>query len=187
MYFSCCSLKHCYYITQEQLKPPVNEKSGRNSNGNIDHSTVRTLANTSKPHPIIEGVTTQESKTKTDSTQPPSQSPPKPSPQCQPQAKDAISALERAKSAECKLKIHETICLAQENRLYNTSIKNECPLGRNPTKQFQHVPYDQGQGPLPRVVFLLSIHGRAVRQVKRVFKAIYHSNHYYYIHVDYVS
>ncbi|XP_074647913.1 xylosyltransferase oxt-like [Tubulanus polymorphus] len=35
-----------------------------------------------------------------------------------------------------------------------------------------------------RIAFILTLNGRAVRQVKRLFKAIYHVNHYYYIHVD---
>lgn len=35
-----------------------------------------------------------------------------------------------------------------------------------------------------RVAFVLMVHGRAVRQLKRLIKAIYHRDHYYYIHVD---
>lgn len=35
-----------------------------------------------------------------------------------------------------------------------------------------------------RVAFVLMVHGRAVRQLKRLLKAIYHKDHYYYIHVD---
>lgn len=38
-----------------------------------------------------------------------------------------------------------------------------------------------------RVAFVLIVHGRAVRQLKRLIKAIYHRDHYYYIHVDKVS
>lgn len=38
-----------------------------------------------------------------------------------------------------------------------------------------------------RVAFVLMVHGRAVRQLKRLIKAIYHRDHYYYIHVDKVS
>lgn len=38
-----------------------------------------------------------------------------------------------------------------------------------------------------RVAFVLMVHGRAVRQLKRLMKAIYHRDHYYYIHVDKVS
>lgn len=38
-----------------------------------------------------------------------------------------------------------------------------------------------------RVAFVLMVHGRAVRQLKRLIKAIYHHDHYYYIHVDKVA
>ena len=108
-------------------------------------------------------------------------------PKCEIIHKDAISALSRAKTEECKDMIKEIVCLSQDDKLYNTSIINSCPRGRNPAKQFKAIPYTEGVGPLPRVVFLLSVHGRAVRQIKRLFKAIYHSHHYYYIHVDFVS
>ena len=108
-------------------------------------------------------------------------------PDCKPQGKDALSALDRAKTDECKQKIHDTICLSQANKLYNVSLKNLCPMGKNPAKSFKFVPYSEGKGPNIRIVFLMSIHGRATREVKRLFKAVYHSDHYYYIHVDYVS
>ncbi len=39
----------------------------------------------------------------------------------------------------------------------------------------------------PRIAFVLTVNGRAFRQVKRLFKALYHVNHYYFIHVDSVS
>lgn len=35
-----------------------------------------------------------------------------------------------------------------------------------------------------KIVFLLTLNGRALRQVKRLLKIIYHKNHFYYIHVD---
>lgn len=38
-----------------------------------------------------------------------------------------------------------------------------------------------------RIAFVLVIHGRASRQFQRLFKAIYHTSHFYYIHVDQVS
>lgn len=38
-----------------------------------------------------------------------------------------------------------------------------------------------------RIAFVLAVHGRASRQFQRLFKAIYHTSHYYYIHVDQVS
>ena len=38
-----------------------------------------------------------------------------------------------------------------------------------------------------RIVFVLTVTGRAVRQIKRLLKTIYHRDHYYFIHVDSVS
>eukprot|EP00058_Branchiostoma_floridae_P018098 XP_002603587.1 hypothetical protein BRAFLDRAFT_93129 [Branchiostoma floridae] len=35
-----------------------------------------------------------------------------------------------------------------------------------------------------RIAFVMVVHGRAIRQVKRLLKAIYHQDHYYLIHVD---
>ncbi|XP_023025219.1 xylosyltransferase oxt [Leptinotarsa decemlineata] len=35
-----------------------------------------------------------------------------------------------------------------------------------------------------KIVFLLTLNGRALRQVKRLLKILYHIDHYYYIHVD---
>ncbi|KAM3966214.1 xylosyltransferase oxt [Aphomia sociella] len=35
-----------------------------------------------------------------------------------------------------------------------------------------------------RIVFLLTLNGRALRQVHRLINALYRSNHYFYIHVD---
>lgn len=35
-----------------------------------------------------------------------------------------------------------------------------------------------------RVAFVLVVHGRATRQLQRLIKAIYHRDHFYYIHVD---
>lgn len=48
-------------------------------------------------------------------------------------------------------------------------------------------------GPLPdgsptiKIVFVLTLNGRATRQVRRLLRAIYHQDHFYYIHVDKVS
>lgn len=35
-----------------------------------------------------------------------------------------------------------------------------------------------------RIAFLLTLNGRAVRQVHRLLKSLYNKNHFYYIHVD---
>ena len=101
--------------------------------------------------------------------------------------KDATSAISRAKTQECKDLIRNVTCLQQGGRLYDTAIRNKCPLGRYPGKAFQKIPYSHGSGPNARVVYLMSIHGRAYRQVKRLFKAVYHTDHYFFIHVDSVS
>ena len=101
--------------------------------------------------------------------------------------KDAQSAISRAKTAECKDLIRNVTCLAQAGRLYDVHIRNECPIGKNPGRGFQAIPYSQSAGPLPRIVFLLSLHGRAFRQVRRLFKVIYHTDHYFFIHVDSVG
>lgn len=101
--------------------------------------------------------------------------------------KDALGALDRAKSRRCKELIHNVSCIGKAGKLYNTEIRNSCPFGKIPGRGFKSVPYEEGRGPPVRVAFLFSIHGRAVRQLKRLFKAIYHTDHYYYIHVDSVK
>ncbi len=101
--------------------------------------------------------------------------------------KDAVSAIARASTDTCKALIRNITCLTQARRFYDEGIRNMCPLGRNPGQGFQAVPYSRGSGRLARVVFLLSVHGRAHRQMKRLFKAIYHTDHYYFVHVDSVS
>jgi len=85
-------------------------------------------------------------------------------------------------------------CLHKAKVLYNGFIRKTCPLGPDPGTGVSFIPSKQNdkewmmEGVAPvRIVFLFSIHGRSVRQVKRLFKALYHSDHYYYIHVDSVS
>lgn len=39
-------------------------------------------------------------------------------------------------------------------------------------------------GPPVRIAYMLVVHGRAVRQLKRLLKAVYHEQHFFYIHVD---
>lgn len=41
-------------------------------------------------------------------------------------------------------------------------------------------------GPPVRIAYMLVVHGRAVRQLKRLLKAVYHAQHFFYIHVDQV-
>ena len=100
---------------------------------------------------------------------------------------DALSAITRASTKACKNTIKNVTCLAQEGKLYNMDIPNLCPLGTNPGAVVESLSFSKDEGNSVRILFLLSLHGRSVRQVRRLFKAIYDSKHYYYIHVDSVS
>lgn len=52
--------------------------------------------------------------------------------------------------------------------------------------QWDDEPSDAATSVPVRIAFVLVVHGRASRQFLRLFKAIYHTSHYYYIHVDQV-
>ncbi|XP_048525855.1 xylosyltransferase oxt [Dendroctonus ponderosae] len=59
--------------------------------------------------------------------------------------------------------------------VYQTGIKRFVPQTANETLQAVKQ---------RKIAFLLTLNGRALRQVHRLLKLIYHRNHYYYIHVD---
>lgn len=40
---------------------------------------------------------------------------------------------------------------------------------------------------LPRIVFMLTLNGRSIRQVFRLVKTIYDDMHFYYFHIDQVK
>ncbi|KAK2569055.1 Xylosyltransferase 2 [Acropora cervicornis] len=106
-------------------------------------------------------------------------------PPCEVKHKDAVSALRRVKSEACKRLIYKTACLSEAKKLYNLNIKRTCPVPRekgSPAKWIDvaNTPY----GNPIRVAFVITLHGRAFRQVKRLFKAIYHTNHYFFFHID---
>lgn len=44
--------------------------------------------------------------------------------------------------------------------------------------------FDLKKTTLPRIVFLLTLNGRSIRQIFRLFKTIYSDIHFYYIHID---
>ncbi|XP_038841435.1 xylosyltransferase 1-like [Salvelinus namaycush] len=72
-------------------------------------------------------------------------------------------------------------CLQESDRDRNSVV--------SPGKANVNVQWDEGSEQTAptvpvRVVFVLVVHGRASRQFQRLFKAIYHTSHYYYIHVD---
>ena len=109
-------------------------------------------------------------------------------PPCQVKHKDALSALRRVKSQSCKRLIYKTACLSEAKKLYNLDIKRTCPVPRekgSPAKWIDvaNTPY----GNPIRIAFVVTLHGRAFRQVRRLFKALYHNNHYFFFHIDSVS
>ena len=103
---------------------------------------------------------------------------------------DARSALDRATTSKCKELIRNVTCLQMEDKLYDLDIHNQCPRGVNflgDTLPTDPSPLDQATGPDIRIVYVLVVHGRALRQIKMLLKALYHRDHYFYIHVDQVS
>uniref|UniRef100_A0A8C5FDB2 Xylosyltransferase 1 n=1 Tax=Gadus morhua TaxID=8049 RepID=A0A8C5FDB2_GADMO len=108
----------------------------------------------------------------------------KEAPQCEISGKEVISALSRAKSRECRQQIVDVYCRHKEGTLMPLQVPRYCPLEGTVSVQWDE---DLGQAApaVPaRVAFVLVVHGRASRQFQRLFKAIYHTSHYYYIHVD---
>ncbi|XP_077415058.1 xylosyltransferase 2 [Vanacampus margaritifer] len=108
-------------------------------------------------------------------------------PKCDIIGKDAWSALHRAGSQQCRQEIANIVCLHQAGQLMPDALPQFCPqLGVSSAVQSAGE-LDNSlanvENPV-RVVFVLMVHGRSVRQLKRLIKAIYHSDHYYYIHVD---
>ncbi|XP_050301024.1 xylosyltransferase oxt [Anthonomus grandis grandis] len=70
---------------------------------------------------------------------------------------------------------HETCGGYFTINIYQTGIKKFVPqTANNTTNELKST----------KIVFLLTLNGRALRQVIRLLKNIYHREHYYYIHVD---
>ncbi|XP_047215598.1 xylosyltransferase 2-like isoform X2 [Girardinichthys multiradiatus] len=108
-------------------------------------------------------------------------------PKCDITGKDALSALHRAGSQQCRQEIANIVCQHQTGQLMPKALPQFCPqLGvSQPVQAADEVDLNLSKVENPvRVVFVLMVHGRAARQLKRLIKAIYHRDHYYYIHVD---
>ncbi|XP_049760345.1 xylosyltransferase 1 [Elephas maximus indicus] len=107
-------------------------------------------------------------------------------PKCDISGKEAISALSRSKSKHCRQEIAETYCRHKLGLLMPEKVARFCPLEGKANKNVQ---WDEDSveympaNPV-RIAFVLVVHGRASRQLQRMFKAIYHKDHFYYIHVD---
>lgn len=106
---------------------------------------------------------------------------------CKIKHKDALSALRRAKTQKCKDEIYQTTCLSESGQLYWKNITRLCPVDRSKGRPSHSVEPKEGFGPPIRILYAVVVHGRAFRQVKRLFKALFHTNHYFYFHVDSVS
>ncbi|XP_062263860.1 xylosyltransferase 1-like [Platichthys flesus] len=117
---------------------------------------------------------------------PAGQEPRRTAPQCEVSGKEAISALSRAKSRGCRQQIVEVYCKHKDGALLPERVPRYCPLeGKaNVNVQWDSPPADAPPLQPVRIAFVLVVHGRASRQFQRLFKAIYHTSHYYYIHVD---
>ncbi|XP_033827797.1 xylosyltransferase 1 [Periophthalmus magnuspinnatus] len=107
-------------------------------------------------------------------------------PKCEINGKEAISALSRAKSKECRQQIAEVYCRHKEGQLMPDKVTRYCPIeGKaNVNIQWDEDSAETVLSKPVRIAFVLVVHGRASRQLQRLFKAIYHTSHYYYIHVD---
>lgn len=66
------------------------------------------------------------------------------------------------------------------------NLRPICPGKASVNVQWDEDPSDAAQLVPVRIAFVLVVHGRASRQFQRLFKAIYHTSHYYYVHVDQV-
>ncbi|KAJ7315980.1 hypothetical protein JRQ81_002142 [Phrynocephalus forsythii] len=130
-------------------------------------------------------------------------------PKCEITGKDALSALARALSKQCQQEIANVVCLHQAGKLMPHSVPRQCQLSAlfiqsgkkcSPEAQglFMLIPgesqpviqWDDSRmlqasvsNPV-RIAYMLVVHGRAIRQLKRLIKAVYHQQHFFYIHVD---
>ncbi|KAM9391898.1 xylosyltransferase 1-like [Pholidichthys leucotaenia] len=105
-------------------------------------------------------------------------------PQCEISGKEAISALSRAKSRECRQQIVEVYCKHKERVLMPEKVPRYCPTEAKANMNVQWDEDTSDSATPVRIAFVLVVHGRASRQFRRLFKAIFHTSHYYYIHVD---
>ncbi|XP_030067402.1 xylosyltransferase 1 [Microcaecilia unicolor] len=107
-------------------------------------------------------------------------------PKCEISGKETISALARAKSQQCRQEIAEVYCQHKQGKLMPEKVIRFCPLeGKaNNNVQWDEDSVEYVPTKPVRIAFVLVIHGRASRQLQRMFKAIYHKDHFYYLHCD---
>uniref|UniRef100_A0A670JCG6 Xylosyltransferase 2 n=1 Tax=Podarcis muralis TaxID=64176 RepID=A0A670JCG6_PODMU len=108
-------------------------------------------------------------------------------PKCEIAGKDALSALARASSKQCQQEIANVVCLHQAGNLMPRSVPRQCQLSGkvSPIIQWDESRMLHASVSKPvRIAYMLVVHGRAIRQLKRFIKAVYHQQHFFYIHVD---
>ncbi|KAM9371323.1 xylosyltransferase 2 [Phaethornis superciliosus] len=108
-------------------------------------------------------------------------------PKCEITGKDALSALARASSKQCQQEIANVVCLHRAGSLMPQAVPRHCQLSGkvSPVIQWDESRLQQGPPSQPvRIAYMLVVHGRAIRQLKRLIKAVYHQQHFFYIHVD---
>ncbi|XP_022243478.1 xylosyltransferase 1-like isoform X2 [Limulus polyphemus] len=104
-------------------------------------------------------------------------------PWCEILSRDAISAINRARSQGCKEKIANVTCLIKAGKMYPTQLPRYCPVEEFVKNKALPAVDTEKNDPVT-IVFLLTVNGRAVRQVRRLIRALYHTRHYFFIHVD---
>ncbi|KAJ1129947.1 hypothetical protein NDU88_008307 [Pleurodeles waltl] len=108
-------------------------------------------------------------------------------PKCEITGKEALSALSRANTRQCRQEIANVMCLHQAGKLMPRSVPRYCQLSGkgSPAVQWDETEAKHASSKRPlRIAYMLVVHGRAIRQLKRLIKAIYHQDHFFYIHVD---
>ena len=104
---------------------------------------------------------------------------------CEITHKDTLSALSRATTNECKIQIEKTYCDHKTGNLLPNEIKRTCKHAKTfiaPGGDI--VANDYKENVNLKIAYFLIVHGRSVRQIKRLFKMIYHTDHLFYFHVD---
>ena len=96
---------------------------------------------------------------------------------------ETISAINRAKTESCMTEIERVACAIDIGGYYPDSIPNTCPMGDDSGREYEHIEWDESMRPA-RIFYLLQLHGRAVQQILRLFRTIYHPSNFYYLHVD---
>eukprot|EP00057_Strongylocentrotus_purpuratus_P010678 XP_011665152.1 PREDICTED: xylosyltransferase 1 [Strongylocentrotus purpuratus] len=84
---------------------------------------------------------------------------------CPIESKDAISALSRARSKECKKDITDTVCATSERNLYPLSLPRFCPFTGKYANEIENdgkfMSMDQ---PRARIAYVLVVHGRDAQE-----------------------